>query len=243
VLERHLRGEQPAGAVGQLDGQGAAQHPQLHRPRWDRSEPEPLPGWAVDPLPERAVGVLEHRPAEHQGAGLGILVQQLLGEVHGVVDLGDDDPLVGLAAVAAVLEDLPGQPVAGQAGRLLLRWEAAAEPQFEQFAGPHAGGRGDHQEARNPGDVDQDAGVAFGQRKRPRRFAVTVGACDGGPGAGVRFLDTHRGERSFEFGAQEREPGDAEAAEAGLGGHVAERHIPERVGLVRRVRSSWPGRR
>jgi hypothetical protein len=53
VLERDLRGEQPAWPVGQLVCQGPAQHPQGKRSLRDRGEPQSLAGGAVDPGPER----------------------------------------------------------------------------------------------------------------------------------------------------------------------------------------------
>jgi hypothetical protein len=70
-----------------------------------------------------------------------VLVQQLLGQSHGLVDLADDDPLVGFAAVTPVFDDLPGQPVSEQAGSLLFCWQPAPQGQLEQFAGTHPGRR------------------------------------------------------------------------------------------------------
>jgi hypothetical protein len=96
VLERDLGCEQPAGPVSQLVGKRAAQHAHVHDAFGDRGEPEPLPGGAVDPVPELPVAHLEREPAEYQ-AVVGV-AGQLFGQGDGVVDFFDDDPLVVGAA-------------------------------------------------------------------------------------------------------------------------------------------------
>jgi hypothetical protein len=55
VLELDFRGQQTTGTMGDLDGQGASQDPQVERMGRDRSEAEASPFFAVDPLPEPCV--------------------------------------------------------------------------------------------------------------------------------------------------------------------------------------------
>ncbi len=83
----------PAGPVGQLGGQGAAQHPGRYRVGGDGRQPESLSCRAAHPAPEPVVADGEGEPPEEQGSGLGI-VAELPGQLDGPGDGLDDHPLV-----------------------------------------------------------------------------------------------------------------------------------------------------
>ena len=137
VLQVDLGGQDAAGPVGHLQGQGPPQHPEVRRAAGDRGEPDPLPGRGVDPVPEpgAADGEVE---APEQGDAVARVVVQLLGEPDGAVDRFDDDPLIVGAAERLALDDLAGDPEALQAGDRFPGRAAAADAQFHQLAGPHA---------------------------------------------------------------------------------------------------------
>jgi hypothetical protein len=66
----------------------------------------------------------------------------------------DDDPLVAGPAERLPLDELAGQPVAGQARQGLPGREPAADLEFHQLAGAHSGDRGDHGRCRGADDPD-----------------------------------------------------------------------------------------
>ena len=132
-----FRREQAAGAVGQLDGQRPPEHPGCDQVTGDDGESEPLPGRAVHPVAEPLVADAEGEPAEQRRAVPGIVVE-LLGKLDGPVDRLDDDPPVLGAAQRLSLDHLAGEPVADQARAEFLRRLPGADPEFHDFAGPHA---------------------------------------------------------------------------------------------------------
>ena len=98
MLEVDFRGEQPAGPVGELQGQGAPQCLRGYLAGGDRGESEALAGRAVHPGAECLVAVLEGEPAEQRGCRGRVLAEERGGEPGGLVDGLDDDPFVGGAA-------------------------------------------------------------------------------------------------------------------------------------------------
>ncbi|PIM66257.1 hypothetical protein CTU88_43865 [Streptomyces sp. JV178] len=139
---------------------------------------------------------MEDHRAEHGFADVAAV--EAFGERDRLVDLGDDDPLVVLAAELANLDDLAGQaePLAAagdHAGR-----QPGADPQFQQFARPHAAGRRGEDQAGGADRGDQAPDLVVGHRQRPGAGLPAVRArnrcCVAAPG----MLDTQHPDGVFE---------------------------------------------
>jgi hypothetical protein len=80
MFEVQFRGEDPAGAVGELDRQGPAQGSEADRGFGERGDqPEALAGWGVDPVAEPCVADVEGEPAQQGRLVLGVGVEGVRG--------------------------------------------------------------------------------------------------------------------------------------------------------------------
>jgi hypothetical protein len=126
MLEMDLGREDTAGSVSQFQGQGSAQHSEIHRAVRDRREPESLPGRGVHPVLEPGVADGERETPEQQRLVMRAVVQ-LFGEPDGLMDGFDNNPLVVRAAQWLSLDDLAGDPETAQAGDGFLDRASAAD--------------------------------------------------------------------------------------------------------------------
>ncbi len=133
MLEVDLRGEQPAGPVRELQGQGAPQCLRGHRVGGDRGEPEAVPGRAVHPGAECLVAGLEAEAAAERGCPGRVIAEEGGGEPGGLVDGLDDDPFVGGAAERLAFDQQAGQPVADQPRLGLPGRDRGGDGQLHQY--------------------------------------------------------------------------------------------------------------
>jgi hypothetical protein len=134
VLEVPFRGQHPARAVGQFDGQSPAQGPQAHRGVGDRGEAEPLPGGTVDPVAQPGAADVEGESAQQRRSWLGVFVE-LFEQLCRAVGGFDDDPFVGDAAELLALDHAAGQPIAHQVRTVVFGRAAAADLELHQYCG------------------------------------------------------------------------------------------------------------
>jgi hypothetical protein len=135
VFEVDFGGQHPAGPIGELDSQGAAQDARCHVAVGNGGEAETRSGGAVDPGTEPPVSVPEPEAAEQGVAGAGH-VEELLGDAGGLVDRFDDDPFVVGPAEGLAFDDLAGEAVSDQVPGP-FGWPAASDYQLHQLAGTH----------------------------------------------------------------------------------------------------------
>ena len=130
-----------------------------------------------------------------RSVAVGGVVVELLGESGCLVGGLDDDPFVAGAAERLALDELAGQPVAGQARQGFLGQLPAADLEFHQLAGAHSGDRGDHGRRRGADDAGQRDGLELVQGRGPGHLALSVSAVDERPVAGEHLLDADRRRR------------------------------------------------
>jgi hypothetical protein len=229
VLERDLRGEQAAGPVSDLLGDGAAQHPLVERAVGDRGQSEVLAGGSVDPGAEVPEAVVEDVPAEQQVTGRAAVEGgQLLSDRDGLADLGYHHPFVGGAAQWLALDERAGQAVTA-AGRVGGRAPAAG-PQFHEFAFPHPGQRGGHQQTCGEEVSAQVPGLLLVQRLRPGDMMTgAVGAGNARRLACPGFRDPGQFGALLDLAAQLGDGRGADDIFSGLPGQGVEINRQQRV--------------
>ena len=143
---------------------------------------------------------------------------QLFGELGGLVDRLDDDPFVVGAAERLAFDELAGESVAQQPGTVFLDRAAAADLQFHEFAGAHAGDGSQYQHRRGPERSDEGRGLFLVQRRRPWHCALSVVTVNGRSLTTEHRFCSNDFQRIFQRSAEWCEPVVVELAEPCLTG-------------------------